>query len=560
MTILYLEDDAAIAAAVRDFLAEKGWRTVWCPTLAEARRALAERLPDLVLLDWNLPDGEGTAFCRALRSRSPQLPILMLTVRSDTKDILDGFACGADDYVAKPFDREVLFSRMQALLRRSGQQGGPVLQCGGIALDESRQAVTCRGRPVSLGFLEYQLLRLLLKNKGRTVTRQQLLAELWDHNGRFVNDNTLTVTMKRLREKTEPAPLPENRAQLWLPYGGGCTVKHTRRAQRAAPVCLILAACLLASGLTALLLAGWHARRQLALLDGFCTALVAGAPDTAEAVYRLARQRSFAADPGVLAALGYDAGDFAAGGRGAGGSGRGRPCAGRRTDRAGLDAVPAGAGAAAAPADRRAGDRPAPAGAMPLLDGGEGEAARLADEIGKTVTELTRTRQAALAARDRFAQNLANIAHQLKTPLTALSLAAQAAGGEARRRMEPQLARLTRLEESLLLLARLDSGTLQLCPRAGRPVYAAGDGRRQFGAPGRAAEGEAGGAGGPACRRAGGPRLDDGGPAEPDEKLRGAQPAGQRRSLYLHPNPAVRRGLHPRPGAGLCPCRPAPPV
>ena len=201
MTILYLEDDAAIAAAVRDFLAEKGWRTLWCPTLAEARRALTERLPDLVLLDWNLPDGEGTAFCRALRSRSPQLPILMLTVRSDTKDILDGFACGADDYVVKPFDREVLFSRMQALLRRSGQQGGPVLQCGGIALDESRQAVTCRGRPVSLGFLEYQLLRLLLKNKGRTVTRQQLLAELWDHNGRFVNDNTLTVTMKRLREK-----------------------------------------------------------------------------------------------------------------------------------------------------------------------------------------------------------------------------------------------------------------------------------------------------------------------------------------------------------------------
>ena len=240
-------------------------------------------------------------------------------------------------------------------------------------------------------------------------------------------------------------------------------MKHTRRAQRAAPVCLILAACLLASGLTALLLAGWHARRQLALLDGFCTALVAGAPDTAEAVYRLARQRSFAAGPGVLAALGYDAGDFAAG--------------------AGALAAAAAAGLAlgggltvlAWTLCRRAQARQLhrltdaletarAGGAMPLLDGGEGEAARLADEIGKTVTELTRTRQAALAARDRFAQNLANIAHQLKTPLTALSLAAQAAGGETRRRMEPQLARLTRLEESLLLLARLDSGTLQLCP------------------------------------------------------------------------------------------------
>ena len=201
MKILLVEDDTAIAGALTTFLTQKGCRVTVCPTLSGARDRLATDLPDVALLDWNLPDGEGTAFCRALRSRSPQLPILMLTVRSDTKDILDGFACGADDYVAKPFDREVLFSRMQALLRRSGQQGGPVLQCGGIALDESRQAVTCRGRPVSLGFLEYQLLRLLLKNKGRTVTRQQLLAELWDHNGRFVNDNTLTVTMKRLREK-----------------------------------------------------------------------------------------------------------------------------------------------------------------------------------------------------------------------------------------------------------------------------------------------------------------------------------------------------------------------
>ena len=81
MTILYLEDDAAIAAAVRDFLAEKGWRTVWCPTLAEARRALAERLPDLVLLDWNLPDGEGTAFCRALRSDGSEAFGLYITAQ-----------------------------------------------------------------------------------------------------------------------------------------------------------------------------------------------------------------------------------------------------------------------------------------------------------------------------------------------------------------------------------------------------------------------------------------------------------------------------------------------
>lgn len=201
MTIVYIEDDRAIAEAVRDFLAAKGCRVTVCPTLAAARQTLADALPDLVLLDWNLPDGEGAAFCRELRARAPELPILLLTVRGDTPDVLEGFACGADDYVTKPFDREILYSRILALARRSSRSAGPVLQCAGIVLDESRQTVTCRGQEVNLGYLEYQLLHLLLQNKGRTVTRQRLLEQLWDQNGRFVNDNTLTVTMKRLREK-----------------------------------------------------------------------------------------------------------------------------------------------------------------------------------------------------------------------------------------------------------------------------------------------------------------------------------------------------------------------
>lgn len=201
MTILYIEDDQAIAEAVQGFLGGKGFQVTLCPTLAVARQALGEGLPDLVLLDWNLPDGAGADLCRELRARAPELPILLLTVRGDTDDVLAGFACGADDYVTKPFDREILCSRILALLRRSRHAAGPVLQCAGIVLDESRQTVTCRGQAVQLGQLEYQLLRLLLHNKGCTMTRQQLLERLWDCNGRFVNDNTLTVTMKRLREK-----------------------------------------------------------------------------------------------------------------------------------------------------------------------------------------------------------------------------------------------------------------------------------------------------------------------------------------------------------------------
>ena len=192
MKILLLEDDPAIAGALGTFLTEKGCTVTGCASLAGARQ----------LLEDGLPDGDGAAFCRELRQRYPRLAILLLTVRGDTRDVLTGFACGADDYVTKPFDREVLYSRLLALWRRSGGSGADdALTCGGIRLDEARQAVTCGGVPVALAPLEYQLLRVLLQNKGRTVTRQQLLESLWDHNGHFVNDNTLTVTMKRLREK-----------------------------------------------------------------------------------------------------------------------------------------------------------------------------------------------------------------------------------------------------------------------------------------------------------------------------------------------------------------------
>lgn len=210
MKILLLEDDPAIAGALGTFLTEKGCTVTGCASLAGARQLLEDGLPDAAVLDWNLPDGDGAAFCRELRQRYPRLAILLLTVRGDTRDVLTGFACGADDYVTKPFELEILYSRIEALWRRCGHRdnAGSLLQCGGIALDEARQLVTLQGQEVRLGYLEYRLLALLMRNKGRTLTRQQLLSALWDQNGRFVNDNTLTVTMKRLREKLgQPACL-----------------------------------------------------------------------------------------------------------------------------------------------------------------------------------------------------------------------------------------------------------------------------------------------------------------------------------------------------------------
>lgn len=201
MNILLLEDDTAIAAALETFLTEKGCRVTCCASLSQARSLLETALPDVAVLDWNLPDGEGTDLCQELRQRRPRLPLLLLTVRSDTPDILAGFDRGADDYVTKPFDREILYARLLALWRRNRSDAGETLCCGDIRLDPARQDVTRQGEPVALAPLEYQLLYLLLQNKGRTMTRQQLLNALWDRNGHFVNDNTLTVTMKRLREK-----------------------------------------------------------------------------------------------------------------------------------------------------------------------------------------------------------------------------------------------------------------------------------------------------------------------------------------------------------------------
>lgn len=199
--LYYIEDDPHIARTVKEYLEQKGFRVTLCVTLMQAKQSLKAHVPAMVLLDWNMPDGHGDSLCRWIRSNWKELPIIFLTIRGDSADIVSGFQNGADDYVVKPFALEVLYSRILALLRRSGDVSKQYLSCDGIEINVNRRAVSLCSEEISLSAAEYQLLLYLMRNKGKTVTRGKILEQVWDVNGSYVNDNTLTVTMKRLRDK-----------------------------------------------------------------------------------------------------------------------------------------------------------------------------------------------------------------------------------------------------------------------------------------------------------------------------------------------------------------------
>lgn len=199
--VYYAEDDKNIADIVKEYLEQKGYSVSIFSSIREAKNALEKRIPDIVLVDWNMPDGKGDSLCRWVRTKWDTLPVIFLTVRNDTSDIVSGFNNGADDYIVKPFELEVLHSRITALLRRAGNVSEQYLSCGSVSIDKGRMMVFCQGEEIAVSRAEYQLLLLLMEHKGKTVTRELLLEQIWDNSGNYVNDNTLTVTMKRLREK-----------------------------------------------------------------------------------------------------------------------------------------------------------------------------------------------------------------------------------------------------------------------------------------------------------------------------------------------------------------------
>lgn len=199
--LYYVEDDYIIASAVQKYLKNKGYHVIVFEAIEQVKKALQTELPSLVLIDWNLSDGSGYQLCKWIRETGKELPIIFLTVKDDSKDIVLGFQAGADDYLIKPFELEVLHARICAILRRTGNTAENYVTCREISIDKMKCKVLISNEELVLSQMEYQLLKLLVENKGYILTRTRLLECIWDANGNFVNDNTLTVTMKRLREK-----------------------------------------------------------------------------------------------------------------------------------------------------------------------------------------------------------------------------------------------------------------------------------------------------------------------------------------------------------------------
>ncbi|MDR0861182.1 MAG: response regulator transcription factor [Oscillospiraceae bacterium] len=205
MKILILEDDDALCRGIE--LALKGADRTFtlCFSLAEARAKLRDDAPELFILDVNLPDGSGLDFCAELRAAGNSAPVLMLTANDTELDIVTGLERGADDYVTKPFSLAVLRARVDALSRR-GSHSTAKVAVQGFAFDFETLRFEKNGQAVELSKTEARLLQALFSNKGQTLTREQLLERIWTDGTEFVDENALSVAVRRLRAKLEDEP------------------------------------------------------------------------------------------------------------------------------------------------------------------------------------------------------------------------------------------------------------------------------------------------------------------------------------------------------------------
>ena len=201
MKIMLVEDNETIILGLEYLLSREGYQVVTAKDRKQALAGLEQGGLDLVVLDIALPDGSGFDVCREVREQG-HTPVIFLTAMDEERYVVKGLDMGADDYIVKPFRNRELVSRIRSVLRRNGK-GSTVLRCGEISLDTETGLVRKGDKNIVLTKLEYKILSVMMQYPGRLFTRDEILANIWDISGSFVNDNTLSVTMKRIREKIE---------------------------------------------------------------------------------------------------------------------------------------------------------------------------------------------------------------------------------------------------------------------------------------------------------------------------------------------------------------------
>ena len=201
--LLLVEDDATLIRMLSSFLSGEGFHILTANGQTEAIRVLETDSPDLALVDISLAEGNGFAVCA--RAKELGVPVIFLTASGDEYSVVTGLDMGADDYIAKPFRPRELVSRIRSVLRRTGKRQSTI-SIGGLCVDTDKGVATRNGQDLYLSALEYRLLLLFVSHRGQIISRNRLLEEIWDCAGDFVNDNTLTVYIKRLRDKIEENP------------------------------------------------------------------------------------------------------------------------------------------------------------------------------------------------------------------------------------------------------------------------------------------------------------------------------------------------------------------
>lgn len=201
--ILLVEDNETIIMGLKYSLEQEGFQVISAKTAKESKEKLDNKSIDIVLLDVSLPDGNGFEICKEIKEKN-DIPVIFLTAQDEETSVVLGLDLGADDYIVKPFRTRKLISRIKSVLRRYGKkEENNIIQYKNIKIDTISAKVYKNNKEIIFTSLEYRILLMLFTNQNKLITREQLLEKIWDIAGNFVNDNTLTVYIKRIREKLE---------------------------------------------------------------------------------------------------------------------------------------------------------------------------------------------------------------------------------------------------------------------------------------------------------------------------------------------------------------------